>query len=162
MKVPISSLVPFLQTADEARRTLNKLETAARLQGRYFTTASPPPDYGTVADPKFTFVDGNAVLEDGAGLLVCTGTVTLNGNDDYKGLMLVLGDGVIIRNGGGNGASLGAFALAKFDRATWGGSFLAPTFIAKGGGTSSVTFDPSWVQKALLSASRYPIGISEY
>ncbi len=98
----------------------------------------------------------------GAGLLVCTGTVTLNGNDEFKGLMLVLGNGVIVRNGGGNGASLGAFALARFDRGTWGGPFLAPTFLANGGGTSSITYDPSWVQKALLSASRYAIGISEY
>jgi hypothetical protein len=162
IKVPISSLVPFLQTADEARRTLNKLETAARLQDRYFTNASPPPDYGTVAEPKFTFMDGDAVPDGGAGLLVCTGTVTLNGNDEFKGLMLVLGNGVIVRNGGGNGASLGAFALARFVRGTWGGSFLAPTFLANGGGTSSITFDPSWVEKALLSASRYPIGISEY
>ncbi|HEX8138397.1 MAG TPA: hypothetical protein VF544_12465 [Pyrinomonadaceae bacterium] len=162
IKVPISSLVPFLQTADEARRTLNKLETAAHLQNRYYTNASPPPDYGTVAEPKFTFMDGNATPDGGAGLLVCTGTVTLNGNDEFKGLMLVLGDGVIVRNGGGNGASLGAFALARFSRGTWGGPFLAPTFMANGGGTSSITFDPSWVEKALLSASRYPIGISEY
>jgi hypothetical protein len=162
LKVPISSLVPFLQTADEARRTLNKLQTAAKLQDRYFTNASPPTDYGTPTDPKFTFMDGNATPDGGAGLLVCTGTVTLNGNDEFKGLMLVLGDGVIVRNGGGNGASLGAFALARFSRSTWGGPFLAPTFLANGGGTSSVTFDPSWVEKALLSASRYPIGISEY
>jgi hypothetical protein len=162
IKVPITSLVPFLQTADEARRTLNKLQAAAKLQDRYFTNASPPSDYGTPADPKFTFVDGNATPDGGAGLLVCTGTVTLDGNDEFKGLMLVLGDGIIVRNGGGNGASLGAFALAKFNRATWGDPFLAPTFQANGGGTSSVTFDPSWVEKALLSASRYPIGISEY
>lgn len=162
MKVPVSSLVPFLQTADEARRTLNKLESAAKVQDRYFTNASPPPDYGTPANPKFTFMDGNATPDGGAGLLVCTGTVTLNGNDAFKGLMLVLGEGSIIRDGGGNGASLGAFALAKLDRADWGEGFLAPSFIAKGSGTSSVTFDPSWVEKALLSASRYSIGVSEY
>ncbi|HEY6189463.1 MAG TPA: hypothetical protein VIW80_17560 [Pyrinomonadaceae bacterium] len=161
-KVPLTSLVSWLQTADAARTMLNKMEATARAQGRYFTNASPPDNYGTAAEPKFTFVDGDAAPDGGHGLLVCTGTVTLGGNDEFKGLMLVLGTGSIIRNGGGNGASLGAFALAKFDRNTWGGPFLAPTFQANGGGTSSVTYDPSWVEKALLSGGRYPIGISEY
>jgi hypothetical protein len=161
-KVPITDLVPWLQTADEARRTLNKLEAAARDQGRYFTAAAPPSDYGTAADPKFTFVDGDATPDGGHGLLVCTGTVTLDGNDEFKGLMLVLGTGRIVRNGGGNGGSLGAFALAKFDRTTWGGAFLAPTFQSNGSGTSSITFDPDWLKKALGAASRYVVGINEY
>lgn len=161
-KVPITSLVTWLQTADNARRELNKMETAAKLQNRYFTNASPPASYGTAANPLFTFVDGDAVPDGGHGLLVCTGTVTLDGNDEFKGLMLVLGTGRIIRNGGGNGGSLGAFALARFNRATWGAPFLAPTFNANGGGTSSVTFDPDWLKKALLTGSRYPLGVSEY
>ncbi len=167
-KVPLTSLVSWLQTADAARRELNKMQTAAKLQDRYFTNASPPASYGTAANPLFTFVDGDAVIDGdvapdgGHGLLVCTGTVTLSGNVEFKGLMIVLGGGQIIRNGGGNGGSLGAFALARFDRAAWGAPFLAPTFNSNGAGNSSVTYDPDWLKKALLLGSRYAVGVSEY
>ncbi|MBA3766248.1 MAG: hypothetical protein H0W99_04525 [Acidobacteria bacterium] len=163
-KVPISSLVSWLQTADEARRTLNKLQTDAKLQNRYFTNASPPPDYGTTADPAFTFMDGDATLPNGggAGLLVCTGTLTIDGNTPFQGLILALGSGRIVRSGGGNGTSLGAFALARFDRNNWGGPFLAPTFNGNGSGTSNVLYDPDWIRKAMLLGSRYTMGVSEY
>jgi hypothetical protein len=158
----VSDLSSWLQTADEARRTLNRLEAAAQAQGRYFTTASPPASYGTTTDPAFTFVNGDCNPGGGAGLVVCTGTVTFGGNKTFNGLVLALGDGQIVRNGGGNGVTLGALVVARFDRTAWGGPFLAPTYNTNGGGNSDVIFDPSWVQKALASASRYPIGISEY
>lgn len=163
-KVDVADLVSWLQTADEARRTLNKLQADAIVQNRYYTNASPPPDYGSTADPKFTFMDGNATLPNGggAGLLVCTGTVTVDGNTPFNGLILALGGGQIVRNGGGNGNSLGAFALAKFDRNNWGGPFLAPAFNGNGSGTSNIQYDPGWVEKALLTAGRYTLGISEY
>ncbi|MBA3805490.1 MAG: hypothetical protein H0X14_07255 [Acidobacteria bacterium] len=163
-KVPISSLVSWLQTADEARRTLNKLQADAKLQNRYFTNASPPASYGTTAAPLFTFMDGDATLPNGggAGLLVCTGTVTVDGGTPFKGLILALGNGRIVRNGGGNGSTLGAFALARFDRNNWGGPFLAPTFNGNGGGTSDVQYDPDWIRKAMLLGSRYTIGVSEF
>ena len=164
LKVDTTDLVSWLQKADETRRTLNKLQADAQLQHRYFTNASPPPDYGTTAEPAFTFVDGDATLPNGggAGLLVCTGTVTVDGNTPFNGLILALGAGRIVRNGGGNGTSLGAFALASFDRNNWGGPFLAPTFNGNGSGTSTVRYDPDWIRKALLLGSRYTIGVSEF
>lgn len=164
LKVDKTDLVSWLQTADEARRTLNKLQADAQAQNRYYTNASPPPDYGTTAAPAFTFMDGDAALPNGggAGLLVCTGTLTIDGNTPFNGLIIVMGAGRIVRNGGGNGNSLGAFALARLDRNNWGGPFLAPTFNGNGGGTSNVQYDPDWIKKALLLGSRYTIGVSEF
>lgn len=161
-KVDLTDLSSWLQTADEARRTLDRLEASAIVQNRHFTTASPPASYGTDANPLFTFVNGDCNPGGGAGLVVCTGTVTFNGNDNFKGLILALGSGRLVREGGGNGQTYGALAVASFNRTAWGDGFLAPSYDTSGGGTSDMFFDPTWVQKALNTASRYPLGISEY
>jgi hypothetical protein len=163
-KVPISSLPSWLQTADSARTLLNKMEAIAQFEGRRYTTASPPPDYGTTANPKFTFVNGDAELptSGGAGLLVVTGTLNLRGSTDFDGLILVLGGGTFLRDGGGNGDALGAFAVAKFDRNTTGGPFLAPTFNSNGSGTSNTQYDPTAVEKALGLSGRNILALREY
>jgi hypothetical protein len=160
--VDLTDLSSWLQNADEARRTLDRLEASAYAQNRHFTTASPPASYGTDANPLFTFVNGDCNPGGGAGLVVCTGTVTFNGNDNFKGLILALGSGRLVRNGGGNGQTYGALAVAAFNRTAWGDGFLAPTYDTNGGGTSDMFFDPTWVQRALSTASRYPLGVSEY
>src|SRR6185295_11771187 len=95
----------FLDSADRARAYLNSLQTQARSTGRYFQPSSGSAT--TVDDgidsPMFTFVDGDCTLTSGAGVLVVTGTLTMRGNTDFKGIILVLGKGELIRNGGGNG-----------------------------------------------------------
>jgi hypothetical protein len=161
-RVDLQDLSSWLQTADEARRTLDRLEASSIAQNRHFTTAAPPASYGTDANPLFTFVNGDCNPGGGAGLVVCTGTVTFNGNDNFKGLILALGSGRLVRSGGGNGQTYGALAVAAFNRTAWGDGFLAPTYDTNGGGTSDMFFDPTWVQRALSTASRYPLGISEY
>jgi len=161
-KVDLTDLSSWLQTADEARRTLDRLEASSYAQNRHFTTASQPDSYGTDANPLFTFVNGDCNPGGGAGLVVCTGTVTFNGNDNFKGLILALGSGRLVRSGGGNGQTFGALAVASFNRTAWGDGFLAPTYDTSGGGTSDMFFDPTWVEKALSTASRYPLGINEY
>src|SRR4029079_12155925 len=88
--------------------------------------------------PMFTFVDGDCTLTNGAGLLVVTGTLTMRGDTNFHGAILVLGTGVVIRNGGGNGEILGAILIARFDRSS--GGFLAPTFNTNGGGNSNVQY----------------------
>ena len=61
------------------------------------------------------FVDGDCNLDGGGGLLIVTGTLTMSGNPSFSGLILVLGDGRIQRNGGGNGDIYGAITVARFD-----------------------------------------------
>lgn len=159
-QVSISSLPTWLQTADAARAMISQMRLAAQNVNRYYTTASQPPDFGTASQPALTFVDGDTDLppQGGAGLLIVTGTLTLNGSSQFDGLILVMGSGQLIRSGGGNGNSLGSMAIARFGST---GNFLAPTFNSNGSGNSAVQYDSAWVRKALTSTGPRVLGISE-
>jgi hypothetical protein len=132
---------------------------------RYFNTRAgdaAPTDFG-MSQPNglFTFVDGDATLPNsgGRGLLIVTGTLYMNGNQPFEGLVLVLGDGVINRSGAGNGISLGAFVVARFGST---GGFLAPTVISSGTGTSTLQLDRNKVRSALLLGGINAISVGEY
>jgi hypothetical protein len=160
-QISVSSLPTWLQTADSARAFVIELRKTAQNEARYYTTASQPPNFGTTSRPVITFVDGDTDLPPagGSGLLVVTGTLTLNGSSDYKGLILVLGGGQLIRSGGGNGNSLGALLVARFGNT---GNFLAPTFISNGSGTSSIQYDSEWVRRALTSTGPRVLAVGEF
>jgi hypothetical protein len=151
----------FLDTADKARAYLNGLQAKAQSIGRYFKPGSGSST--TITDslnsPMFTFVDGDATLNSGSGFLVVTGTLTMRGNTDFKGAILVLGDGVLIRDGGGNGDIFGGITIAKFGRTS--GNFMAPTFLTNGGGTSNVQYDSSWLNRGIGSGMNVS-GIREF
>jgi Flp pilus assembly protein TadG len=161
-----SDLASWLQTADGARSLLNDLQAKAVSMGRYFTSA--PADMGSSSNPQFTFVDGDCSLSGGSGLLVVTGGLTMSGNSGFNGIILVLGDGAMVRSGGGNGDILGAIVVAKFQR-TWPASengqphpFLAPTFDTSGGGNSTVQYDSTEINKAMNSLGDRLLGMREF
>jgi len=161
-----SDLPFFLQSADNARAFLNTLQEQAVINNRYFT--SSPADFGTATNPKFTFIDGDATLVEGAGLLVVTGTLTSDGNTGFRGIILVLGKGVYERSGTGNSDTLGAIVIASFAR-TWPSSengeehpFLSPVFNTTGGGTGTTRFDSAEVTNALAANGLRSLGIREY
>ena len=150
--VPDSDLPEWLRTADAARTFLNQMQIVARSMGRYYTSFSGIA--GTTTKPEFTFVNGNATLDGGAGLMIVTGNLVMNGNPTFSGVILVIGEGTVNRDGGGNGNVLGSIYLARFAR-SWPSSenglphpFLAPVFITDGGGTANLEYDSEWVQKA--------------
>ena len=154
-----SALPPWLQSADSARAFLADQKANAIYLGRYFSSFSGYS--GSDAAPAFTFVDGDCSLDGGAGLLIVTGNLTMNGNPNFDGLVLVLGAGSVNRDGGGNGNIYGAMSVAKFD-AVGPGGFLAPTFNTNGGGNSTMQYDSSWVRKALDMSGPRTQGIHEY
>lgn len=176
-QVPVSSLDKFLQTTDGydgARATVDRMRQAAKSLktpgctgaasacDRYFASGEVPSNIGlNMTNGLMTFVDGDYTLPPagGAGLLVVTGTLTMNGNADYKGLILVLGGGTVSRQGGGGDLSLCAMAVARFGSS---GGFLAPTFNVSGGGNSTIRYDSDWVRKALKSMGPGVLGVSEY
>jgi hypothetical protein len=150
----------FFDTADRARAYLNSLQAKAQSTGRYFNPGSSATTVNdSVNAPMFTFVDGDCTLMDGSGLLVVTGTLTMRGNTNFKGAVLVLGKGVLIRNGGGNGEILGGIAIAAFDRTA--GDFTAPTFHTSGGGNSTVQYDSAALRNSLGSGTNVS-GIREF
>jgi hypothetical protein len=151
-QLDMGDLPSWLQSADAARAFLNDFQLVARSLGRYFTSFSGTA--GSTASPAVTFVNGNATIDGGAGLLIVTGDLVLSGNPSFSGIILVIGEGTINRNGGGNGNILGAIYVAKFAR-SWPASengqphpFLAPTFNTNGGGNADLRYDSNWVQKA--------------
>ena len=106
-------------------------------------------------------MDGDCNLDGGAGLLVVTGNLEMNGNPSFSGLILVLGEGSVNRDGGGNGNIYGAMAVARFNQ-NGNGPFLAPTFNTSGGGNSTMQFDSDAVRKALNVAGPTVLGVHEY
>ena len=151
----MDTLPSWLQTTDGpdgARAFLNEMQAVARSSNRYFTNFSGYA--GSTSAPAFTFVDGTCNLDGGAGLLIVTGNLNMNGNPNFDGIILVLGSGRVNRNGGGNGTVSGAMVVAKFDR-TWPASqnnqphpFLAPHFNTNGGGNSNMLYNSISVQNA--------------
>lgn len=161
LKIAIADLPLWLQTANAARAFVIQMREAAQNENRYFYTASQPTTFGTASNPLLTFVDGDTdlPLSGGAGLLVVTGTLTLNGSTAFKGLILVLGGGTLLRDGGGNGDSFGAAIVARFGNS---GNFLPPTFSSAGSGTSTIRYDSDWVRKGLASNGPRVTAIGEF
>jgi hypothetical protein len=150
----------FLDSADRARAYLNAMQAKAQSIGRYFNSGTSST---TIDDPlsssRFTFVDGDCTLSGGSGFLVVTGTLTLQGNPNFRGAILVLGKGVLIRNGGGNGDIFGGITIAAFGRTS--GNFTAPTFHTNGGGNSTIQYDSSALTTAIASGMNVS-GIREF
>lgn len=161
----------FLETADAARAYLNELEALAHGQNRYFKPAagtSRSVNDGTAAAPQLTFVDGDCELEGGAGVVVCTGALNMSGNPSFDGIVLVLGEGRVNRNGGGNGDFYGAMVIASFAR-TWPASengqphpFLAPSFNTNGGGNSTMRYSSTAVSRAFAALGSSVGGVREF
>jgi len=151
----------FLDTADRARAYLNGLQSKAQLLNRYLkpTGGSAVTVNDSLNNGMFTFVDGDCTLTSGAGVLIVTGTLTMRGNTDFKGIILVLGQGVLIRNGGGNGDIFGGITIAAFNRTA--GNFTAPTFLTNGGGNSNVQYDSSALTMGIASGQNVS-GIREF
>jgi len=157
--ISMPSLPSWLQSADAARTFLADQKANAITQGRYFSSFSGYS--GSDAAPAFTFVDGDCTLAGGAGLLIVTGNLVMNGNPSFTGLILVLGNGSVNRDGGGNGNIFGAIVVASFNQTGTGG-FLAPTFFTNGGGNSTVQNDSNARRKAQNLTGPRVLGIHEY
>ena len=151
----------FLDSANKARAYLNGLQSKAQSLNRYFkpATGSSMTINDSINSGMFTFVDGDCTLTNGSGVLVVTGTLTMRGHTNFKGIILVLGQGVLIRDGGGHGDILGGITIAAFGRNA--GNFTSPTFQTNGGGNSNVQYDSSAVKMGLGSGSNVS-GVREF
>ena len=163
-KLGNSDLPKWLRTADKTRDFLDDVEELANDLDRYYTASPSKGDFGTAADPKLTFVDGDCELSDyGSGMLVVTGTLTLKGDFQFDGVILVLGTGTIIRNGGGGGGIFGGLVMANFDRNTPGGKFLArPVFNTNGGGNADIKYNSQNVEEAFTQLGPSVKGVCEF
>ncbi len=164
-----NSLESWLQTADGARALLSFLADRAGLEGRHFNTDStdaipPPPNSFSDTEPsEITFVDGDLDLSGapgrGNGLLVVTGTLTVGGSSGWDGLVLVLGEGNVVRDGTPD--IKGGLVIASFDP-NGTGDFNAPSLYSNGGGNSIVGYDSSLIDRALNFGGARVLGVREY
>jgi len=165
----------FLQSVSTARDFLYGTEgmmNAAINQGRYFTTAasaiaSTSGLGASLPDGVLTFVDGDLTLgpgdPTGQGTLIVTGNLTLDGNFNFNGVIMVLGAGHVYRNGGGHGNIYGAIFVAKFARTGASNDvFQAPTFDTNGGGTSNIQYSSDAVDRAKSVGGHAIKGVREY
>jgi hypothetical protein len=159
-----SELPSWLKTADKTRSFLSDVQDLAVDEDRYFTASPDKDNFGTSANPKLTFVDGNCDLSgNGAGMLIVTGTLTIKGDFQYDGVIMVLGTGSIIRNGGGGGGIFGGLVVAALDRNTAGGEFLAkPSFNTNGGGNSDIKYNSQKVEDAFKQLGPTVKGVIEF
>jgi len=100
--------------------------------------------------------------------LIVTGNLVMNGNPSFNGVILVLGEGTVNRDGGGNGNILGSIYIAKFAR-SWPSSengqphpFLTPVFHTDGGGTAELRYDSNWVNVAKETLGDIVRDVREY
>ncbi len=104
--------------------------------------------FGSVANPQITFVNGNVNLTGGAGVLVVTGTLNINGAMQWDGLILVIGQGSIVIGGGGDGQIFGEVFVAQTNGPGPGYAQLAtlgsPSFQWNGGGKATINYNSCW------------------
>jgi Tfp pilus assembly protein PilX len=148
----------FLVDADKARAFLAETQALAEAEGKYQNT-NFDGIIGSDNDPDFRFIDGDCELDGGAGLLIVTGDLELTGEDDFHGIVLVLGNGKVTRKGGGNGNILGAWFVAAFNRNA--GNFTAPHFDVSGGGNGDFKFSSKFVGFGNGAPGRGVMGLVE-
>lgn len=165
----------FLQSVEKARLFLYGPEgmmNSAINQGRYFTSgaaaiASTAGLGASNSDGVYTFVDGDLTLgpgnPTGQGTLIVTGKLTLDGNFQWNGVIMVLGEGYVYRSGGGHGDIFGAIFVAKFAKTGLNSDvFQAPTFDTSGGGSSNIQYSSAAVDMAKSVGGHAIKGVREY
>ena len=146
----------FLASADAAREAMSDLEADAQVRGRWFNSY-PTGNAGTDSVPQFTFVRGDTqITGNGGGLLVVTGNLTLNSNFNFKGLILILGNGRLNITGGSSTIE-GSVVIAKYGNT---GNFQDPAIYVSGG---SITFkaNPTKVDSAMNTVNMRVMAVGE-
>jgi hypothetical protein len=114
------------------------------------TPCSGTAPYGTSANPQITFVNGdfNFGNSSGAGVLVVTGTLNMDGAANFNGLILVIGQGSISVGGGGGGQINGTLFLANTNSHTSPfaqlGTLGPASYSWGGGGNNGIQYNSCW------------------
>jgi Tfp pilus assembly protein PilX len=113
------------------------------------TTTLTAAQVGTTSNRKIVVVNGNAVLDSisGAGVLIVTGQLTWLNDVSYNGVIMCIGQGNLLRSGGGSGGIEGAIVVAKTRDAS--NNLLTtlgnPTYVSSGGGNIDMQYQGSEV-----------------
>ncbi|HEX9880451.1 MAG TPA: pilus assembly PilX N-terminal domain-containing protein [Candidatus Binatia bacterium] len=118
-------------------------------------TSSSAVYVGAPGDTQVVMVKGDFALNhDGAGILVVTGTLTYKGNITYDGIVFVIGQGAMVRNGAGTGNIRGGILVARTvgpDNIMYTADDVlgTPLFDTSGGGTANVSYCSTAMEQAI-------------
>jgi hypothetical protein len=135
---------------------LNSVVSAIASIATYTYGSNPSSIYlGSAANPAIDVVYGDYSMgpTTGNGILVVTGTLTFSGNYSWNGLILVIGAGAAVMNGGGNGQITGGVFIAN----TAGGTINSPNANWSGGGGNGVQYDHCWADDMLAKVPYTPV-----
>ncbi len=110
---------------------------------------------GAPGDTQVVVVNGDFNLNaNGAGILLVTGELTFAGNIDFDGIIFVIGEGSMVRNGGGIGNIHGGILVANTagpDGIPGTGDDVlgAPLFNTSGGGRTNIHYCSTAMGQAL-------------
>ena len=152
----VSSQLGPLATVDGLNNLVSSVTTMA---GSNVYGASPLPspsgiNLGTNAAPVINVVQGDYSFGgSGSGILLVTGTLTMSGTPSFNGLILVIGKGNVVKNGGGNGTLDGSLLVANlysdtpptYTHLIPSGPPGIPTIAWNGGGNATIQYDSCWI-----------------
>ena len=151
-------LGPRWQDCQELHDMVESLRGHAKLlclDGSACTLPAPSQD-------NFSFIDDDydADAEAGEGLLVVTGTLTLSGSFSWDGIILVIGEGIVVRSGAGGDTISGGIIVADVAGADdiygnsddCGTGLQPPTWDTGGGGSGTISYCGAAVWDALPHA----------
>jgi hypothetical protein len=160
----VSTALGPLATVDGLTNLVKSI-TAAAGASNVFPNAnsSAPTNLGTNSAPAINVVEGDYSLGgSGTGILVVTGTLTMSGTPSFNGLVLVIGEGNVVKNGGGNGTLNGSLLVANLYSDTpptytdliplgSNNSPGIPTINWNGGGNATIQYDSCWINSVTQS-----------
>jgi Tfp pilus assembly protein PilX len=159
----VNSTLGTLATVDGLTNLVNSVTAAAGANVFPNANNSTPTNLGTNNAPVVNVVQGDFTLGgSGAGILLVTGTLTMNGNPSFNGLILVIGKGNVQKNGGGNGTLNGSLFVANMYSDTpptythlipLGSNNHpgVPTISWNGGGNANIQYDSCWISAVTQS-----------
>jgi hypothetical protein len=149
-----------LTTVDGLTNLVNSITAAA---GSNVFPPGAPTNWGTNAAPVINVVNGDySGGISGTGILLVTGTLTMSGNPSFNGLILVIGKGNVVKNGGGNGTLNGSLFVANLysDAPPTYTNLIPlgqnnppgiPTIAWNGGGNATIQYDSCWINSVSQS-----------
>ena len=150
--------------------------------GNYYGPSSTVPKSGIYGDYNtgtgLVVIDKDAEMrQDGGGVVVVTGQLTIHGNFRFNGIILVTGQGGILRDGNGTGEVAGAMIIAPYDSSGLACSgnpsttpqnylltnkcFMSPQFKVQGGGNSDTMGNKQAVATGLSGLGNFVKGVAE-
>ena len=118
-------------------------------------TAADMPPAMNAGNPMTVVVNGDLSLSGftGYGVLVVTGTLTYTGDSGWRGIVLVVGQGIIVETGSASGGEFdGAVVVANIS----GGAFGTTSWSVDSPGGSGVFYDSCWIA-AVQKPTKYKI-----